>query len=112
MAPGWSFRTPRAGVRTVADAFPARRSPAPSYRFRIRALTLLARRLRGRDGPGGSGGPPGTGTSFACRGEAVMEWLAGTVVGFVVILTVVVVLARGSTERWEKEKRVALRPRV
>jgi hypothetical protein len=41
-----------------------------------------------------------------------MEWLAGTVVGFVVILTVVVVLARGSTERWEKEKRVALRPRV
>jgi hypothetical protein len=41
-----------------------------------------------------------------------MEWLAGIVIGFVAILTVVVVLARRSTERWEKEKRVALRPRV
>jgi len=41
-----------------------------------------------------------------------MQWLAGTVVGFVAILTVVVVLARGSTQRWEKQKRVAGRPRL
>ena len=41
-----------------------------------------------------------------------MEWLAGTVVGFLAILVLVVVLARGSTDRWERERRGAARPRV
>jgi hypothetical protein len=41
-----------------------------------------------------------------------MEWLAGTVVGFALIVALVVILGRGSTGRWEREKRVAARPRV
>ncbi len=36
-----------------------------------------------------------------------MEWLAGTVVGFLTLTTVVVVLARRSTERWERDRRAA-----
>ena len=36
-----------------------------------------------------------------------MEWLAGTVVGFIFLTILVVILARRSTERWERDRRAA-----
>ena len=55
--------------------------------------------------------PPGTtGSRNTCGrtgGEPVVLWLTVTAVAFLVATALVIALARGSTARWEREKRAA-----
>ncbi len=100
------------GAQLPASSSTARRSPRVRNGSVPAVAGALSARSRGRD----RGAPPRTTRNRyvpgRTEGELDVEWLAVTVIGFVAATVLVIVLARGSTARWERETRAArARPR-